>query len=104
MYGQCSTSNAQALQFMKTQKSGSSNSFAQMGVPISGNLPFMCGFKVLSHLNCIKRKEKANFAPPTKILGILTSHVLAPSPSPLFYVASINCLKEPREIYSKEWA
>jgi hypothetical protein len=28
---------------------------------------------------------------------------LAPSPSPLFYLASINCLKDPREIYSKEW-
>jgi hypothetical protein len=31
-----------------------------MGVPISGDLSFMCGFKVLSHLNCIqKRKEKS---------------------------------------------
>jgi len=87
---------------MKTQKSRSLNSFAQMGVPISGNLPFMCGIKVLSHLNCIKRKGKAK-APPTKILGILTSHVLAPSPSPLCYLASINCLKGPRETYSKEW-
>jgi hypothetical protein len=85
----------QALQFMKTQKCGSLNSFAQMGGPISGNLPFMCDFKVLSHLNCIKRKEKAK-ASPTKILGILTSHVLAPSPSP-FVLLGIHQLFERAE-------